>query len=440
VFDAIFTSDALLEATSDAAWIAAMLEVEAALARAEGDCGVIPQEVAERVARCCEQVRVDPAEIGRNGRDSANPVIPLVEAVRHAAGAELAGAVHYGATSQDILDTAAMLVAKKVTTLVVADLDVAAAACARLAEAHRETVLAGRTLLQPAVPTTFGLKAAGWLVALLETRARLVEVRDGRFAVSLGGAAGTLASLGHHGEEVTAALAERLGLGVPLLSWHTGRARVVELAAALGAIAGSAAKIARDVALLMQGEVAEAAEAGGRSSTMPHKRNPAAAAEILAAARRASGLVGVLFGAMDHEHERAVGAWQAEWPCLSDLFRLAGGAAARLSEMLAGLSVDGERMRENAEASKGLLLTEAARLALSAELGDAAARRLVEAAVGRVRTEKGTLADALRGDPAAAAALGPNGLAALDDPSSYLGSAGAFVERALAAYRAATGR
>ncbi len=434
LFEPIFTTDGLCAATSDDAWLGAMLEFESELAAMQADLGLAPRAAADAIARATAVVRRDAGALGRRARLTGTPVAALVADLEQAAGTEAAGWVHFGATSQDVIATAAMLVARRASALVLDELDRAADACARCARAHRDTLMVGRTLLQPALPITFGLKAAGWLDELLAARASLGRLRETRLALQLGGAAGTLASLGHLGPAVSARLAARLGLAEPLLPWHTSRSRIAELASALGLTAGVADRIGLDVALLMQGEVAEAFEPatfGGGSSTMPHKRNPVGAVSVNAAARRAIGLVGVLFQAMHQEHERAAGAWQAEWQPLGELLRLAGGAVARVADILAGIEVDAARMAENLAATGGGLCAERVMLALAPDLGRAVAHRVVEdAARGRGR---GTgFADALLARGEVAARLTREQVLELLDPVGNLGSARHYVDRVLA--------
>ena len=353
LFAPIFVPDALREAVSGRAWLEAMLASERALAAAEARAGVISQAEADAIAAACEASRYDVAQLALEGRRVGNPAEPLARALREASGVERA---HWGATSQDIVDTAAMLVARSARALIVQELEGIASACATLADAHRRTVMAARTLLQQAVPTTFGLKAAGWLVGIVEARRRLVGVE---LQAQLGGAGGTLALLGGRGADVLALYAEELALAEPVLPWHSLRARVAELCAALDVAAGAAGKIALDVALLAQSEVGEVriADAGG-SSTMPHKENPVGAVLAQACARRVHALVATL--TLAHEHERAAGAWHAEWEPLSDALALTGGAAAWTRQTLAGLEVNAGRMRENL---RDETLSEARRLA-----------------------------------------------------------------------------
>jgi 3-carboxy-cis,cis-muconate cycloisomerase len=349
LFDAVLARAAV----SDEAWLQAMLDVEAALARACAEVGLIPFEHAEAITGACRAELFDVAAIGAEAANVGNPAEPLVRALRARVGEPAADDVHRGATSQDIVDSAAMLVARLALQPLLADLHGAADAAARLAAEHRDTVMIGRTLMQQAVPVTFGLKAAGWLVALDESVARL---RDLRLAAQLGGAAGTLAALDDLGPAVLGRFARELGLDEPVVPWHTDRTRIAELAGALGEACGAVAKIAGDVVLLAQnevGEVREGVEGRGGSSAMAHKRNPVAAISARAAARQAPGLVATLLASMEHEHERAAGAWHAEWPALRSLLRFTGSAAAWLRDCLENLEVDVERMRANAGGAAG---------------------------------------------------------------------------------------
>jgi 3-carboxy-cis,cis-muconate cycloisomerase len=377
MFDRIFVPPAGRAAVSDEGWLEAMLEVERALAAAEARAGVIPSEAAKAIADACRAERFDAAAIGDAGRAPGNPVEPLVRALRDAVGEEAADDVHRGATSQDILDTAAMLVSRRALDQILETLDAVAGECARLAEDHRSTPVAGRTLLQQAVPTTFGLKAAGWLAGVVEARRGLRRIRDEGLAVQLGGAAGTLAALGEAGPEVARLLADELGLH-EAPPWHTNRARIAELGAALAVAAGAVAKIGLDVALMSQTEIGEVAEAeGGRSSAMPHKRNSVGSVLAVACARQVNGHVSVLFAAMPQEHERAAGAWHAEWPALSGALAFTAGAADGARRALSGLQVDPERMRANLE------------LAAEPIADGRSAEELVDRALGAYREDAG---------------------------------------------------
>jgi 3-carboxy-cis,cis-muconate cycloisomerase len=321
------------------AWWQAMLDVEAALARACARAGEIPEEAAGAIAAACHVELYDLEALDREAALSASPVVPLAVALRERSNEH----AHHGATSQDVLDTAMMLIARRALGALLADAAGTADAAARLADAHRDTPVMARTLLQPALPTSFGLKAGGWLDGIEEQIAALVAVRDDVLAVQMGG------PVGHRDPAVAALVAEELGLAQPVLPWHANRARPVALAAALGAMAGSVAKVARDVVLMAQGEVGEVREGGegGRSSAMAHKRNPAAAVSVLACAARVPGVAATVLAGMPQEHERGAGSWQAEWGAITDVLRLTGSAVAWTRELLEHLEVDPERMREN---------------------------------------------------------------------------------------------
>jgi len=335
--------EAVQDAVSDEAWLRAMLDVEVALSRALTAHEIISPAASTAISAA----RPDLDGIGVAARDAGNPVVELVRRLRAAAG-EHADAVHLGATSQDVLDSAATLVAKRALVPILAELDAVVAGCAALAREHRGTEMAGRTLMQQAVPITFGLKAAGWLAGVAGARARLRELR---LPAQLGGAAGTLSKLGDDGPAVLGAFARELGLDEPVLPWHGDRRPVAELGAALAIAAGAVEKVALDIVLLAQTEVAEVAEAseGGRggSSAMAHKHNPVGAIRARTAARSVRGAASVLLEAMAGEHERAAGAWQSEWRALTEALAGTGGAAWSLHEALDGLTVDPERMRAN---------------------------------------------------------------------------------------------
>jgi 3-carboxy-cis,cis-muconate cycloisomerase len=438
LFGPIVTTDGLLAATSGRAWVQAMLDAEAALARAEEEVGVIPVGSAALIEGSCDAGLFDIHGLGIAARLGGNPVIPLVNDLRDKVGAPAADWVHWGATSQDILDTASMLIATRSIALIDADLRALCDACAELSERHRATLTVGRTLLQHALPVTFGLKAAGWLTSASTGRSTLEAVRT-RLPVELGGAAGTLASLGDRGVDVLTAMAAVLDLAVPPLPWHTDRTVVAELAGALGMLTGVGSKISLDVALMMQTEIGEASEpaAAGRggSSTLPHKRNPVAAAAVSSAHRQASAHVAVIFGAMADEHERGLGGWQSEWETLSALLRLAGGAIANTRETVAGLEVDGGAMAKNLHLTGGILLSERVVLALAPKSGRAEAARAVRESAARCQASGRAFVDELLDEPAVSSHLSRSEVDELLDPSGYLGSTDAFIDRALAAYR-----
>ena len=442
LFGPIFVPDGFRDAVSGKAWLQAMLDAEAALAVAGARAGVIPPDAAETIAGCCTADRFDPEELGRMGRASGNPVPPLVRALTGAvaeASEDAARHVHEGATSQDITDTAAMLVAGRTLDLILTEMDAVAAACARLAGEHRDALIPGRTLLQQALPTTFGLKAAGWLVSVLEAKSRLGEVRDGGLAAQLGGAAGTLASLGDAGVAVLRGYALELGLVEPVVPWHTDRTRVSNIGAALSLVAGVLGKMALDVVLMAQTEVGEVAEPAGEgrggSSTLPHKRNPILSVTAGANCRRVQDLSKTLQAAMVGEHERAAGAWHSEWEALSDALALTGGAAAAMREVAEGLEVHTDRMRENLDVTGGMLLAETVTTMAAKQLGRLKAHDLVQAACHRALKKGEPLREELTKDPGIRDALTDEEIDAALDPVRYLGSAGAFVDRALERYR-----
>jgi 3-carboxy-cis,cis-muconate cycloisomerase len=424
LFAPLFVPDELREATSDRAWLEAMLEAERALANAGGLAGVIPPEAAGKISDCCDAGRYSIDELAAQGRAVGNPAEPLVRALREAVGAPFADYVHGGATSQDIVDTAAMIVARRALGLILDDVDRVAAECSRHARIHAATPMTGRTLLQAAVPITFGLKAAGWLVAVVEARRGLLRVRTEGLAAQLGGAAGTLALLGERAPEVVELYAAQLELPVPVLPWHANRTRIAELGGALAVTAGVLAKIGMDIGLLAASEVAEVREAAaGGSSTMPQKQNPVGSMLAVACGRSVAAHASVLTASLVAEHERAFGGWQAEWPALTAALALTGGAASSIADVLGGLEVDAERMLANLDARDGSVFAERVVDALSGQVGRAEALDLL--------AEHGTgddlLADARVG-------LSRDELDALLDPAAYLGSAGLFVERALAFY------
>src|ERR1700761_2112600 len=455
LFGGVFSRGAV--AAGDAAWLRAMLDNEAALARASERAGLAPEGAGRAVTAAAVPGNFDLTELGELSGLTGNPVPALSRALARLVPRPLAVAVHQGATSQDIVDTAAMLLARQGLDVIGADLSAAAGAAARLAAGHRSTIMIGRTLLQQAVPITFGLVAAGWLTALNEARAGLARIRAERLAVQFGGAAGTLAALGDDGPRVAALLAEELGLPAPMLPWHTDRLRIVELAAALAGVDSVLSKIARDVTLLAQTEVAEvregpgppegsvapAGDAGsprrGGSSAMPNKQNPVAAIAILGCAKRAPGLLATLAAAGEQEHQRAAGAWHAEWEPLADLLTVTGSAASWAADLLGGLVVDPAPMGAHLAAAHGLPLAEHVTSLLAGSLGRAAAHDLVAEAGARAVSAGVPLRDALLGLPRPAEQLEKDGItpeqidAALR-PARYLGAAREFTDAALAAH------
>jgi 3-carboxy-cis,cis-muconate cycloisomerase len=390
LFDGTFARGGAAGAVSDEAWFRALLAAEGALSRAAAQVGLVPTTAADAVtAACAEPSRMDLATVVAKAADAGNPVPPLVRVLQDAVGERDAVAVHVGATSQDILDTALVLIARNAIAAIDDDLRTASDAAARLAAAHRDDVVMGRTLLQQALPTTFGLKAAGWLAGLDGARLRLAEV-VASLPVQYGGAAGTLAGSNGSGLALRTAFAAELGLVDTPVPWHTVRLPIADLAGALGAAAGVVATVAVDLLLLAQTEVAEVSEGGARggSSAMPHKHNPVAAISARACARRAPGLVGTLFAAMEQEHERAAGAWHSEWPTLTALLTTVGSAAAWLADSLEGLRPDIARMAATVTAARDPELAGALADALTPSLGRGAAHDAAADAV-RAATSSG---------------------------------------------------
>jgi 3-carboxy-cis,cis-muconate cycloisomerase len=434
-FASLFVPAELQDAVSGRAWLVAMLDAERALASAGALAGVVPPREATAIAEACASDGYDWEQLLREGRRVGNPAEPLVRALVARVGEETGRWAHLGATSQDVMDTAAMLVTRRALGLVLGELSRVTRACATLALSYRNTPMAGRTLLQQALPTTFGLKAAGWLVAVLDARTRLAELRATGLAAQLGGAVGTLAALGEHGPEIASLYARELDLAEATVPWHTNRVRIAELGAALDIAAGVLAKIGLDVLLLAQTEVAEVREGGegGSSSAMPQKRNAVGAMSARACAQLARAHASVLTAALVQEHERAAGAWQAEWEALSGALAMAGGAAAALAGALEGLEVDEGRMRANLDITGGQVVAERIALLLTDRLGRTAARTLVRDASLRANETGRSLAEELVNLDTG---LTAEEIHAALEPTTYLGSAGALVDRALVRYDA----
>ncbi|MES5825547.1 3-carboxy-cis,cis-muconate cycloisomerase [Streptomyces sp. RG80] len=437
-------------AVGDSAWLQAMLDAEAGLARAQTRCGTVPAQAAAAITAAARAELLDVRELALAARETANPVVGLVKALTAVVAErspQAAEYVHRGSTSQDVFDTGAMLVAQRALRLIVADLRAVAEALAALAAAHRDTAMAGRTLALHAVPTTFGLKAAGWRALVLDSVERLERLADGGLPVSLGGAAGTLAGyLQYAGDgadpatvldELGAAFADETGLAVPVLPWHALRTPVADLGAALAHTTGALGKIAADVLVLTRtevGEVAEPAVSGrGASSAMPHKRNPVLATLIRSAALQVPALATVLMQCLPTEDERSAGVWHAEWQPLREALRLTGGAAHTAVELARGLSVRPERMRANLQATGGQLVSERVSAVLAPRIGRTAAKELLTRA-SLLATRAGLpLAEVLAELPELAGVLSREQAAALLDPAGYTGVAGPLVDRALTA-------
>ena len=423
----------------DTAYLQHMLDFEAALARAEAAVGVIPATAALPIADACKAERFNCGALAESAAQSGNLAIPLVKALTAAvakADADAARYVHWGATSQDVIDTAGMLTLRAAIDALLPDLDRAIAGFAKLAHQHRNTAVVARTWLQHALPMPFGLKLAEYAAALHRSRTRLQRLRSEGLALQFGGAAGTLAALGDKGLLVAEKLAQELKLPLPDAPWHTHRDRIAEAASVFAVLTGTCGKIARDVSLMMQTDVAEAFEPSGEgrggSSTMPHKRNPVAAATALAAATMAPNLAATIFAAQVQDHERSAGPWQAEWPTLPNLLLVTSGALAAIVDIAEGLQVDVARMRANLEATGGLIMAEAVAMALAEKIGKSEAHHLVEAASKKAVTEKKGLRNVLTKDPKVTGHLSADKLAKLFDPMAYQGASQALIDRLLA--------
>ncbi|MFI8950008.1 3-carboxy-cis,cis-muconate cycloisomerase [Streptomyces sp. NPDC053750] len=422
-------------ATGDRAYLRALLDAEAALTRAQAGLGLAPAGAAGAVTDAADPARFDVRSLAERARGGGNPVIPLVADLTAAVGTEYGPYVHRGATSQDIMDTATMLVAARTLDLLLPDLARTERALVRLASEHRDTAMPGRTLTQHAVPTTFGLKAAGWRALVLDARDRITAVRD-TLPAQLGGAAGTLAAFQAYGATdptaLPAAYARELGLRAPLLPWHTLRTPVADLAGCLAFAAGALGKVAEDVLTLSRTEIAELAEgSGGGSSAMPHKANPVRSTLIATAARRAPQLAATLYGALTAGDERPAGAWHAEWEPLRELLRLVGGATRDAAELTEGLRVHPDAMRAHLDLTHGLIVSERLSAELAPVLGRARAKALLTELARRTYAEDRGLGELLREQLAELPESKNLDLDALTDPARYTGSAGALTDRAL---------
>jgi 3-carboxy-cis,cis-muconate cycloisomerase len=440
LLDPLFRSPAVDEVFSDRSTLQGMLDFEGALARAEARVGIIPQTAASAITAKCRAELFDCAALSQAGARAGNLAIPLVKHLTALVAEKDKSAsrfVHWGATSQDVIDTGCVLQLRQGLQLIARDLDGLAQSFAALAQKHRSTLIVGRTWMQQALPTTLGLKVAGWLDALMRHQARLAETQKRCLVVQFGGAVGTLAALGSRGPDVGSFLAAELSLGLPDLPWHSHRDRMAEVGATLGLCAGTIGKIARDLSLHMQTEVAEIlepAEKGrGGSSTLPHKRNPVSSAAMLSAALRIPGLVCSLLTSMIQEEERGLGGWHAEWEVLPDIVQLTAGAVHHLAIIAPNLVIDAERMRKNLDLTEGMIFAEAVSMALGEKMGKADAHQLVEAACARALSEKRNLRAILSADPKIEAQLSPADLDRLFDPRNYLGAAEEYVHRVVAA-------
>ncbi len=435
----MLSSPAMRAVCDDVAYLQHMLDFEAALARAEAATGVIPASAVAPIEKACKAGMFDIAALAEAATRSGNLAIPLVKALTAEvakADAAAAGYVHWGATSQDVIDTATMLTLRAAIDALLVDIDRAVTGFAKLARQHRDTPMVARTWLQHALPMPFGLKLAEYAAALHRSRGRLQRLRGDGLALQFGGAAGTLAALGDKGLLVAERLVEVLKLPLPDAPWHTHRDRMAEAASVFAIVAGTCGKIARDVSLMMQTDVAEAFEPSGEgrggSSTMPHKRNPVAAATALAAATMAPNLAATMFAAQVQDHERSAGPWHAEWPTLPNLLLVTSGALAAIVDIAEGLEVDAARMRVNLDATDGLIMAEAVTMALAEKIGKSEAHHLVEAASKKAVAEKKSLRDVLAKDPKVTAHLSADKLIKLFEPMAYQGVSQALIDRLLA--------
>jgi 3-carboxy-cis,cis-muconate cycloisomerase len=442
LFAGLFAHGEVAALVSDRAFVDAMVEVEVALLGALAELELAPAQAASELAGAFASgsLELNLEELGRGTGEQGTPIPALLRALRRQLPESASAHLHKGATSQDVIDTAMMLVAGRALDAILADLTAAADACAELVQRWREAIVPGRTLLQQALPLTFGMKAAGWLSGLDGARADLRAVRERELAVQFGGAVGTLASLGDRGLDVAERLAARLGLPAPRLPWHTIRLRPARIAGACGVTLGVFGKIGRDVVLLAQTEVAEVLEGGGEgrggSSTMPHKRNPVGAVGLVACAERGPGLVATILAAMAQEHERGAGPWQAEWEPLLDLLRLTGSAAAIARELLTGLEPEPEKMRADMDLTGGLVMSESVAAALAPAVGHADAQRLVERAARQSVDSGRPFRAVLLESPEVVNGLGEDSLDAALDPAGYLGVTAELIDRALEAHGA----
>ena len=440
LLDGFFRSPTVEPFFTDAAAVQSILDFEAALARAQARAGLIPESFASTIASFCRAELVDLPALAQAMPSAGNLAIPLVKQLTASVARtspDAACRVHYGATSQDALDTGLVLQLRSATRALHAELETIVSSLAELTSAHRKTLLVARTWLQQALPTTFGFITAGWLDACLRHGERLNAALEHSLVLQFGGAAGTLAALRDRGALVASLLAEELALPLPRIPWHAQRDRIAEVATTYGLFSGTLGKIARDLALHMQTEVAELSEptAAGRggSSTMPHKQNPVACAAILASTSRVPPLVSTILSSLSGEYHRSLGPWQSEWETLPEIVRLSAGASHHLNGLLPRLAIHSDRMRANLELTHGLIYAEAITLALSEKLNRASAHQLVEEACRRAQSERRHLREILSSNAQVKAILDAQSLAQLFEPANYLGCAGAAIESVLSA-------
>jgi 3-carboxy-cis,cis-muconate cycloisomerase len=436
IFRDIFGTEAMRNVFSDGSRIQFYLDIEAALARVQARLGIIPQEAAEEICRHCTVDRYDIAKLKTQTERIGYPVLPVVQQLVGLCRDGLGEWCHWGATTQDITDTATIMQIRAALAIVEQDLDAIAATLADLARRYRDTPMAGRSNLQQAVPITFGYKMAVLLAAFERHRQRLRELKPRVLVGEFGGAAGTLSSLGQDGLKVQAALMQELKLGQPEIAWHTARDRIAEVGCFLGLVTGTLGKIALDVKLMMQTEVEEVYEpfheGRGSSSTMPQKRNPISSVYITACTSMVRQLSAALLDAMVEDHERATGPWEIEWIALPEIFVLSAGALSQARFLLGGLQVDPARMRANLDITRGLIVSEAVMMGLGPHLGRQRAHDLVYDICRKVIATGRPLLDLLAADAEISPHMAREELARLVDPANYLGQAGEMVDRVLA--------
>jgi len=432
--DSLVTTEALAALFDDASVVHAMLDFEGALARAQAECGVISRSAGEAISAACVAENVDVRALACDGRKQATIAIPLVKALTETVRGkdpESARFVHWGATSQDVVDTALTLLLRRAHAILADDHRRLEDTLRQLSDEHAGTVMVGRTLLQAAPPITFGLKAAGWFAAVHRNWMRLDAAFEDTAILQFGGASGTLAALGDRGIEVSRLLGEELNLRVPEAPWHAHRDRLAAVVTNAGIYTGTLGKIARDGVLLMQQEVGEAEETGGGSSTMPHKRNPALFTNALACANRVPGLVANFLSGMVQEHERAAGGLQAEWPTVAGVMEATGAVLSNVAQAMETLTVHADRMRANIAATRGLIYSERVMMLIAGTTGRETAHELLAAASRRALEEKLTLAQVVRGMPDIAELLTPEQIDGLDVAENYLGAAEIFRKQLL---------
>lgn len=435
VFQNIFSTEAMRHVFCDENWIQKYLDVEAALARVQGRLGIIPGEAADEIQRQAKADKIDIGLLRKRTEVVGYPVLPLVEQLVSLCPGKLGEYSHWGATTQDIMDTAMVLQIREALLLVDEDLTAICESLAHLAKRYRDTPMAGRTHLQHAVPITFGFKMAVLLCAFERHRERLAALRPRVLVGQFAGAAGNLSSLGSRGLEVQSALMTELKLGQPEIVWHTTRDGFAEIGCFLGLVTGTLGKVATDIKLLMQTEVSEVFEpfepGRGSSSTMPQKRNPISCEYIQACTSAVRQSVAALLEAMIEDHERSSGAWQIEWIALPEAFLLSAGALSHARKMLSGLQVDPKRMRTNLDLTGGLIVSEAVMMGLAPYLGREHSHDLVYNICRKVNETGRPLIDLLIEDPEISRSLDKATLSKLVDPANYLGLSGVMVDRVL---------